>query len=59
MILLAVRWDRGLGKIPPMFCADALVNPVLGSCVSGSACTGDLVWFLIGLPVLGSCLSPC
>ena len=46
--------DRGLSEIPQVFCAVALVHLVIGSHVSGSICAGDLVWFLIGLPGLGS-----
>ena len=46
--------DRGLSEIPQVFCAVALVHPVIGSHISGSICAGDLVRFLIGLPVLGS-----
>ena len=51
--------DRGLSEIPPIFYADALVNPVIGSHVSGSVCAAFLVWFLIGLQVLGSRPSFC
>ena len=46
--------DRGLSEIPQMFCADGLVCLVIGSHGSGPICTGGLVWFPIGFPVLGS-----
>ena len=45
--------DCGLGEISQTFCADGLVGLVIGSCGSGPTCAGDLVWFLIGFPVLG------
>ena len=51
--------DRGLSEIPPMFCADALANLVIGSHVSGPVncglggipqvfCVNGLVGLVIG-----------
>ena len=46
--------DRGLSEILWMFCANGPVYVLIGSHVPGSMYVGDLVWFLIGFPVLGS-----
>ena len=51
--------DCGLCRVPQTFCANGLVGLVTGSHVSVSGCAGDLVWFLVGLPVPRFDLSLC